>query len=112
MRSKLRRSRKIIRKMFGIYSAIILSLHRIQSSFMFLTAIVVEYFMATQKKYRLDLLETLKGLHPGESVVFTIAGEGSETTYSSLHSTKRNYKLPITIVMSDDHMTATVTRNE
>ena len=68
--------------------------------------------MATQKKYRLDLLETLRSLEVGQSVTFRIAGVGMETTYNALHSTKYAHQLPITIAKSDDGLTATVTRNE
>lgn len=65
--------------------------------------------MATLKKYNLDLLGTLKGLKPGQSVKFVIAGRGMETTYGSLHAAKSEHKLPLTIAKSDDGLTATVT---
>ena len=65
--------------------------------------------MATQKKYTLDLLGTLKGLKRGQSVTFVIAGRGMETTYGSLHTAKTQNRLPITIVKSAAGLTATVT---
>lgn len=65
--------------------------------------------MATLKKYTLNLLGTLKGLKPGQSVTFVIAGKGMETTYGSLHVAKTQHKLPITIARSEDGLTATVT---
>ena len=68
--------------------------------------------MATNKKYKLDVLETLRGLKVGQSVKFRIAGADMETTYNSIHSTKYNHKLPITIAKSDDGLTAIVTRYE
>ena len=68
--------------------------------------------MATEKKlYKLDVTETLRNLRVGESVTFVVAGPDLETTYNSLHTTRTKCRLPLTIVMSDDHMTATVTRN-
>lgn len=64
------------------------------------------------KKYKLDVLATLRELEYGQQVTFCIAGEGMETTYNSLHTTKCNHQLPITIVKSDDGLTATVTKDE
>jgi hypothetical protein len=68
--------------------------------------------MATLKRYGLNLLATLRGLKPGQSVTFCIAGKGIETTYGSLHTAKATHQLPITIAKSDDGLTATVTRHD
>lgn len=68
--------------------------------------------MAQKKKYRLDLIETLRSLNPGQSVKFIIAGSGIETTYGSLVTAKCNYKLPITIVKTNNGLEAIVTRKD
>ena len=65
--------------------------------------------MATNKIYTLDLLATLRGLKPGQSVKFIIAGKGQETTYGSLHAAKSEHKLPIKIAKIDNGLRAMVT---
>lgn len=68
--------------------------------------------MTTNKKYKLDITETLRAIKPGESVSFRIAGAGMETTYNSLHTTKTALRLPLIIEKSDDGLTATVKHQE
>jgi hypothetical protein len=57
----------------------------------------------------LDLSETLKALKQGEALEFQIAGEGAETTYNSLHSTKAQLGLNISILTIDNGLKAIVT---
>jgi hypothetical protein len=65
--------------------------------------------MATRKKYKLDLLGSLRGLKPGQSVTFVIAGKGQETTKGAVYATKYMHQLPVQIIITDNGTKAVVT---
>lgn len=65
--------------------------------------------MATTKKYKLDLLGSLKGLKAGQSVTFVIAGKGQETTKGAVYATKYMHQLPVQITITDNGTKAVVT---
>ena len=65
--------------------------------------------MATRKKYKLDLLGSLKALKPGQSVTFIVAGRGQETTKGAVYATKYIHQLPVQITMTDNGTKAVVT---
>lgn len=65
--------------------------------------------MATRKKYKLDLLGSLRNLKPGQSVTFVIAGKGQETTKGAVYATKYMHQLPVQIIITDNGTKAVVT---
>lgn len=65
--------------------------------------------MATRKKYKLDLLGSLRSLKPGQSVTFVIAGNGQETTKGAVYATKYMHQLPVQIIITDNGTKAVVT---
>lgn len=65
--------------------------------------------MATLKKYKLDLLGSIKALKPGQSVTFVVAGRGQETTKGAVYATKYIHQLPVQIRITDNGTKAIVT---
>ena len=62
------------------------------------------------KILKVDVLNTLRNLEPGATLVFRIAGAGAETSLNYLQVVKSRYQLPIEIKSVDNGLRAVVTK--